>query len=72
MSNTLFLKDKRVNLGKLNIIIESKMDSYIANDGMNGVFANPTTNRQNIFDALYGEVQGAVFGLIYKFCRWII
>lgn len=57
------------NFGKITGAI---MGSYIANDGMNRVFANPTTNRQNIFDALYGEVQGAVFGLIYKFCRWII
>ena len=57
------------NVGK---ILGAIIGSYIANDGMNSIFANITTGRQNLLDAVYGEIENSVFSLIYKFFRWII
>ena len=57
------------NIGKISGVI---LGSYVANDGMNRLFANTTTSRQNILDAFSGEMQSTIFGLIYKFIRWAI
>ena len=57
------------NIGKISGAI---LGSYVANDGMNRLFANTTTSRQNILDAFSGEMQSTIFGLIYKFIRWAI